>query len=390
MAVLFNYIWASADSKQDIGEIIGIFYTILYFISIVILICFTSPGLMWKFLTEAQKSYLGVDKRPCHLFSAGLPWVALFLGVASIVYCLAALGVFLRAFPNTNLFLIFETNYGLCSLKIFLEIIFLFQSRFSGEFLFSKVPKSLCGLKRLAKMHLLITNVSLWIKIIATESVRYALEYHKSQNTTNHEILYRIDYNAKNNLTILNEFTIPPFIDSCAAFGCFKNPDNPACEGKNNLWTLEQGFFCKDSKHHHFDHTFYPFFAEFCTMMVCIFYEMFSHQETSVKDTDSRASVAPITLRKPPFCGLVLGFVPIIPVIVIKAIPVKCEEDILVKQGTLYLILCIFNFVPLVLSLLLTKKQSSGQQHEPGRALGRDRCNANKITTEGTPIQSLH
>ena len=47
---------------------------------------------------------------------------------------------------------------------------------------------------------------------------------------------------------------------------------------------MEQGF-TNDRYGHHFGINFYPFFNEFCLLMACVFYEMFS-TENPAKDGD--------------------------------------------------------------------------------------------------------
>ena len=98
------------------------------------------------------------------------------LGIVSIIYCIVELMVFTKAFPKAEMFANVKMNSSLAAITIFLEIAFINQLRWTGQFNWSKMPTILSGLHRIAKIHLMITNIAIWLKILTKETVVYTLE----------------------------------------------------------------------------------------------------------------------------------------------------------------------------------------------------------------------
>merc|ERR1719347_926047 len=95
---------------------------------------------------------------------------------------------------------------------------YLFYLKLSDQFTFNFAMPMVHNLGMLAKTHILTTNVCLWIKILTKETVVFVLEHH----IKNHII------------TPVDDFTLPPFNDSCMAFRCFSNLSVRAQEGCAN------------------------------------------------------------------------------------------------------------------------------------------------------------
>ena len=204
------------------------------------------------------------------------------LGIISVIYCMVELAVFAKAFPETERFAGTKMNSSLAAITIFLEIAFVYQLRSSGQICWRKMPKFLSGLHRLAKIHLMITNIAIWLKILTKETVVYTLEYHNLTHSSTEVV-----YTEKSHEPIKLE--IPNFGDNCKAYDCFSQTNmtsemNMTCPTKNTLWAMEQGFSCEKFKYPHFGTNFYPFFNEFCLLMACVFYEMFSTEDPDEDD----------------------------------------------------------------------------------------------------------
>merc|ERR550532_717524 len=125
------------------------------------------------------------------------------------------LAVFAKAFPETERFAGTKMNSCLAAITIFLEIAFVYQLRSSSQFCWRKMPKFLSGLHRLAKIHLMITNIAVWLKILTKETVVYTLEYHE---VTNSSTVVNTKYSHKQ----IN-LAIPNFGDPCEAYKCFSH-----------------------------------------------------------------------------------------------------------------------------------------------------------------------
>merc|ERR1712037_852874 len=110
---------------------------------------------------------------------------------------------------------------------------------------------------------------------------------------------------------------------------------NMTCPTKNTLWAMEQGFSCEKSKYHHFGTKFYPFFNEFCLLMACVFYEMFSTEDPDVNVPEGNSNeddqdIAPARRQEGPLLeetnqlwqsfdigiGFLIGSIPVIGMIV--------------------------------------------------------------------------
>ena len=113
-----------------------------------------------------------------------------------------------------------------------------------------------------------VRSIAFLTSVSAHCAVVYTLEYHEVTNSST-EVYTKYSPQEQTNLTI------PNFDDSCQAYTCFSQK-NMTCPTKNTLWTIEQGFSCKKTYYNHFGNHFYPFFNEFCLLMACVFYEMFS------------------------------------------------------------------------------------------------------------------
>ena len=194
------------------------------------------------------------------------------LGIVSVIYCIVELMVYTKAFPEAEMFAYVKMNSSLAAFTIFLEIAFLNQLRWKGQYYWRKMPKFLSGLHRLAKIHLMITNIAIWLKILTKETVVYTLEYHEVTNSSTEVNTKYFNSQEQTNLTI------PNFGDPCQAYKCYSHR-NMSCPTKNTLWTLEQGFSCSKTYFHHYGSIYYPFFNEFCLLMACVFYEMFSSED---------------------------------------------------------------------------------------------------------------
>ena len=218
-----------------------------------------------------QRDKLGFRRRGEVMVSSVALVMTFILGIVSVIYCIVELMVFTKAFPEAEMFADVKMNSSLAAITIFLEIAFLNQLRWKGQFYWSKMPKFLSGLHRIAKIHLMITNIAIWLKILTKETVVYTLEYHEVTNSST-KVYTKYSPQEQTNLTI------PNFDDPCKAYECFSQK-NMTCPTKNTLWTIEQGFSCKKTYYNHYGNHFYPFFNEFCLLMACVFYEMFSTED---------------------------------------------------------------------------------------------------------------
>ena len=264
-------------------------YTYLYATSIIILLVFVTPSLLTQNLVKhfislsfaisifslkiyTQRDRLGFKRRErAGMMVSNIALVmTFFLGIFSVVYCIVEFLVFTKAFPETEMFADVKINSFLAAFTIFLEIAFVYQFRWNDQFCWRKMPKFLSGLHRLAKIHLMITNIAVWLKILTKETVVYTLEYHE---VTNSSTVVNTKYSHKQ----IN-LAIPNFGDPCEAYKCFSHR-NMTCPTKNTLWTMEQGFSCEKTYYNHFGTNFYPFFNEFCLLMACVFYEMFGTED---------------------------------------------------------------------------------------------------------------
>ena len=279
-------------------------HTFLYVGSITILLIFIVPSLLsqaqvvtlfyfFSLTIDTQRVRFGFKrrKRSETMISSVALVMTFVLGIVSIIYCIVEFSVFHRAFFEAN----DEqndakTNSILAAIMIFLEIGFLNQLRRNGQFSWTKMPKLLSGLHRLAMIHLMITNIATWLKILTKETVAYTLEYHNVSKTST-EVITK-NYTGLDKIPTTLNYTnttvnIPPYPDplsgSDQAYKCLKN-ESEDCITRNTLWTMEQGF-TSDPYGHHFGINFYPFFNEFCLLMACVFYEMFS-TENPAKDGD--------------------------------------------------------------------------------------------------------
>ena len=224
------------------------------------------------------------------------------LGIVSVIYCIVELMVFTKAFPEAEMFADVKMNSSLAAITIFLEIAFLNQLRWKGQFYWSKMPTFLSGLHRIAKIHLMITNIAIWLKILTKETVVYTLEYHNVTHSSTEVV-----YTEKSQEPIKLE--IPNFAKPCQAYDCFSQTNmtsvNMTCPTKNTLWAMEQGFSCEKFKYPHFGTNFFPFFNEFCLLMACVFYEMFSTEDP---DEDEDVNVPDVQNSAPAQEGKPLVF----------------------------------------------------------------------------------
>ena len=203
-------------------------YTYLYATSIIILLVFVTPSLLTQNLVKhfislsfaisifslkiyTQRDRLGFKRRErAGMMVSNIALVmTFFLGIFSVVYCIVEFLVFTKAFPETEMFADVKINSFLAAFTIFLEIAFVYQFRWNDQFCWRKMPKFLSGLHRLAKIHLMITNIAVWLKILTKETVVYTLEYHE---VTNSSTVVNTKYSHKQ----IN-LAIPNFGDPCEA-----------------------------------------------------------------------------------------------------------------------------------------------------------------------------
>merc|ERR1711971_729242 len=362
LSLLYNYMWASLTSFKEANPQMEmeLLYTFLHVTSIIILLVFIMPSL----LSPIQRAMLGFKRRVRGdvMVSSVALIMTFILGIVSIIYCIVELMVFTKAF-EAEMFANVKMNSSLAAITIFLEIAFINQLRWKGQFYWSKMPKFLSGMHRIAKIHLMITNIAIWLKILTKETVVYTLEYHEVTNSST-EVKYSLQ--EQTNLTI------PNFPDPCEAYTCFSQK-NMTCPTKNTLWTIEQGFSCNKTYYNHFGNHFYPFFNEFCLLMACVFYEMFStedpdeDEDIDVPEGNPNQDNAP-ALQEGPLLeetrisspnqtwqsfeigiGLLIGSLPVIWVIVILVTWVDPSDQIVSMSKTDF-----FLMIPLMVAILVT------------------------------------
>ena len=136
---------------------------------------------------------------------------------------------------------------------------------------------------------------------------------------------------------------------------------------------MEEGFSCNTIKsYNHFGSNFYPFFAEFCTLMICVYYEQLETEDEAIRNcqqgavedseddqaTSSHAHHASppsdevlFLIRNPPYMGLLIGLIPLI--MVLGLVRQYGSPMIMIPKITLN-ILNIFSFV---IALFLTREK---------------------------------
>jgi len=304
---------------------------------------------------------------------------AIVILVLSILYnyMWASLTSFKGADPQMEMELFYTFLYAvsIIILLVFItpSILSQIQLRWKGQYFWRKMPKFLSGLHRLAKIHLMITNIAIWLKILTKETVVYTLEYHEVTNSSTEVNTKYLNSQEQTNLTI------PNFGDPCQAYKCFSHK-NMTCPTKNTLWTLEQGFSCPKTYFHHYGSIYYPFFNEFCLLMACVFYEMFSAEDPDEEDdVDVRdrnpdeddhdnAPLLPAPVEEGALSqqtrisstyqlwqssdigmGLLIGCIPVIGVIVIWATWVNPSDQIVSMSNINFFLL-----IPLMVATLVT------------------------------------
>eukprot|EP00091_Calanus_sinicus_P004102 TRINITY_DN14305_c0_g1_i1.p1 TRINITY_DN14305_c0_g1~~TRINITY_DN14305_c0_g1_i1.p1 ORF type:complete len:439 (-),score=122.07 TRINITY_DN14305_c0_g1_i1:3-1262(-) len=362
LTFLLNYVFASlyTNHSSPMATVEG-YYTFLYVISILFLLVFLLPVV---FPARIRNRF---STKKSHL-SKSVLLLGLCLGTISVVYCIVEFIVFMSAFPcphGFDGFFITKLNSLLAAVLIFLEIFHLVHSRLVGEFSIKKLEK-LEPLFKAGKMHIMATNFAMWVKILVKETVVYAMDYHLGS-----KIVYKVQ--ELTNSTVQGEFSIPPYEDPCEAYECFNNFQ--CLDNTRNLWTLEEGFSCKTIKsYNHFGSNFYPFFAEFCTLMICVYYEQLETEDEAIRNChqgeeehseDDQGASSQVhnssqssdevlfLIRNPPYMGLLIGLIPLI--MVLGLVRQYRSPMIMIPKITLN-ILNIFCFM---IALVLTRQKST-------------------------------
>ena len=357
LTFLLNYVFASlyTNHTSPMATVEG-FYMFLYIVSIMFLVVFLIPAVLPSRIRNrfsTKKSHL----------SKSVLLIGLCLGTISVVYCIVELIVFMSAFPcphGDDGFYLTKMNSLLAAVLIFLEIFHLIHSRLVGEFSIKSL-KFLRPLFKIGKLHILATNFAMWVKILTKETVVYAMDYHLGS-----KIIYKIQ--EFTNETQSGEFSVPPYKDPCEAYDCFN--DFKCQENTRNLWTLEEGFSCKTIKsYNHFGSNFYPFFAEFCTLMTCVYFEQLEEEEEHEQEEDVReeeeefdshghqspahpaSDEVMFLIRNPPYTGLLIGLIPLI--LVLGLVRQYGSPMIQIPKMTLNS----FNIICFVVSLALIRQK---------------------------------
>jgi len=356
LTFLLNYVFASlyTNHSSPMATLEG-FYMFLYSVSIIFLVLFLIPVILPSRIRNrfsTKKSHL----------SKSVLLIGLCLGTISVVYCIVELIVFLSAFPcpqGDDGFHLTKLNSLLCAILIFLEIFHLIHSRLVGEFSIKRM-KILSPVLKIGKMHILATNFAMWVKILTKETVVYAMDYHLGS-----KIIYKI--HEFTNKTESGEFSIPPYDDPCEAYECFN--DYKCKENTRNLWTLEEGFSCKTIKsYNHFGSNFYPFFAEFCTLMICVYFEQLEEDQQEAEEEEEgdedeefhqtglhhpqqASDEVMFLIRNPPYTGLLVGLIPLILVLGL----VRQYGSPMIQIPKITLNVC--NIICFVIALVLTRRK---------------------------------
>ena len=219
-----------------------------------------------------------------------------------------------------NVFLM-KVNSVLALLLIFLEMWYLYKSKQASLYCLVAVE----GLYDLGKMHILATNVCLWIKILTKETVVFALQTSLEKKN----IFWQIQSTKETNKTLQTNYSIPISENSCDTFNLFGNPNTTSEAYSISMWTMEEGFYCEENEvikeNNHFGSNFFPFLVEFSLMMIFVLYEMIDQE---CYDEEPTEKIPEITFRMThlPGVGMLLGLIPIMIVCIFKILTASMEK----------------------------------------------------------------
>ena len=279
LTLLLNYLWISPEPLRTQDHIYALhhYQCYLYTVSILslVILCFSCRNKSGHLQLRCSVSWTSLA-------------LTIFLWMFSMIFCCYLLASFFSGTKqSSDIFTIARLNYFLLSLMVMLEIVFITQSTIYGEFI---KPGFFHLINPLLKIHLLVTNISFLIQIITEDYVHYALLLNSEGNVT-----YNVEISFSSR-EYHHQYTIPPNKNDSEF--CFSN-SNVSCE--RNLWAYEETFKVKQWGYKLLS----LIAAEFCITMVCVFFAMYSEEETV---SDETQCLRPLRHKNIPLLGLFFGF----------------------------------------------------------------------------------